>query len=111
MINRDYCSGCAHEHDCKTIYKAIGESKGPSVTGKVLLAFVVPIFVFITILAIAEAVFSKVAWPGWVEIVIEGVAASAASVLTAWVAGIGQRRQAAGSGPCQSKEQTYEDER
>ena len=47
------CSGCSHEDSCRLMYEKIGNVKGPSVLGKVFLAFLVPIFVFIASLAAA----------------------------------------------------------
>ncbi len=47
------CSGCSHEDSCRLMYEKIGNVKGPSVLGKAVLAFLVPIFVFIASLAAA----------------------------------------------------------
>lgn len=39
------------------MYEKLGNAKGPSVLGKVFLAFLVPIFVFIATLAVVNEVF------------------------------------------------------
>lgn len=109
MINDDYCSGCAHEHDCKTIYEAIGNSRGPGVTAKVLFAFVIPIGIFLLILSTAEAVLSRTGLIEPLRIIIGFLLALAASLLTAWVAGIPQRREKAPPKSCLSKERNHED--
>jgi len=41
------CSWCPQQAGCKGAYEAMGRSNAPSVVGKVVLAFLVPIGVFI----------------------------------------------------------------
>ena len=53
--NTNNCSGCSHEDSCRLMYEKIGNVKGPSVLGKVCLAFITPIFVFIAALAATTA--------------------------------------------------------
>lgn len=57
--NTNNCSGCSHEDSCRLMYEKIGKVKGPSVLGKVFLAFLTPIFVFIASLAGATALFKN----------------------------------------------------
>ncbi len=45
------CSNCPQGSDCKQIYQKMGDVKGPSVIMKVIVAFVLPIVVFIFSLA------------------------------------------------------------
>ena len=52
MLINDPCSGCAQKHDCKSIYRTLGDNKGPSVVWKVVLVFLVPIAVFVTSTAV-----------------------------------------------------------
>lgn len=47
MTQAKGCEGCSQAHDCKKIYERLGNVDGPSVTPKVLIAFVLPIGVFI----------------------------------------------------------------
>ena len=51
------CDKCGYRHGrgrcCIDIYQQLGRAKGPSVVGKVLLAFVAPLFVFIGSLILA----------------------------------------------------------
>lgn len=51
MISLKLCEKCGYRHGhgrcCIDIYQQIGQTKGPSVIGKVILAFVLPILVFI----------------------------------------------------------------
>ncbi len=45
------CSGCDHKDRCGHVYETLGRSKGPNVAWKVILAFLMPILVFILSLA------------------------------------------------------------
>ena len=45
------CSNCPQGSDCKQIYQKMGDIQGPSVVSKVIVAFVLPIVVFIFSLA------------------------------------------------------------
>ena len=58
MENNENCSDCPQSHDCKSMYQQLGNAKGPNVVLKVLLAFVVPIAVFIAGLALFGHVFA-----------------------------------------------------
>jgi hypothetical protein len=56
------CENCGYRHRtghcCIDIYQQLGRTKGPSVVGKVLLAFVLPLLVFIASLVLADYVLS-----------------------------------------------------
>ncbi len=43
----EFCSGCAQRHDCQSVYRAVGQAPGPNVVWKVIVAFLVPITVFV----------------------------------------------------------------
>ena len=47
-INNDFCSGCAQKHNCESIYRTVGNTKGPSMVWKAVFIFLVPITVFVT---------------------------------------------------------------
>lgn len=51
MAQSKSCEGCSHAHDCKKVYEQLGCVEGPSVTSAVVLAFLVPLLVFIVALA------------------------------------------------------------
>lgn len=44
------CSGCPQKTECGAVYEAMGRSNAPSIIGKVILAFLVPIGVFVGLL-------------------------------------------------------------
>jgi len=48
------CQGCGYRGSCHSVYYRLGHAKGPSVIAEVLLAFGVPIAVFIASLMISE---------------------------------------------------------
>jgi hypothetical protein len=62
MIGMKLCNKCGYRHNrgrcCIDIYQQLGKTKGPSVAGKVLLAFVVPLLVFIASLILAAYILS-----------------------------------------------------
>ena len=51
MKKDNHCSGCDHKDTCRTMYEQLGKADGPNVTWRVIVAFLVPIFVFIAALA------------------------------------------------------------
>ena len=58
MAEIDNCSNCAQSQDCGTVYQQLGRAKGPSVTTKVLTAFLLPIAVFIIALGVFENILT-----------------------------------------------------
>jgi hypothetical protein len=54
MTEKDFCSDCGQNNDCKTMYQQLGKAKGPGVAGRVFWAFLFPIGVFIGSLCIFE---------------------------------------------------------
>jgi uncharacterized membrane protein len=59
MVQEKFCEGCGQSDKCKDIYRKLGNGKGPSVV-KVIVAFLLPIVVFIVSLAVFEKVFARV---------------------------------------------------
>ncbi len=51
------CSGCSQEDRCSLVYEKLGQVKGSTVVWKVILAFLLPIFIFILSLAGADRLF------------------------------------------------------
>ena len=54
MKSDNNCSQCGHKDGCRLMYEKLGKTRGPSVVLKVIVAFLVPIAVFIGILATAQ---------------------------------------------------------
>lgn len=54
------CSDCTQANGCKSTYEQLGRQGGPSVVWKVVVAFMLPIAVFIVSLAIFGKIFEGV---------------------------------------------------
>jgi len=59
MASHRFCQDCIQKHDCQRIYEQLGDSPGPSVTLKVIFAFLLPLIVFIVSLAVFERVLAR----------------------------------------------------
>jgi len=59
MAQEKFCQDCDQKHDCQKIYGQLGNIKGPSVVLKVIVAFLLPVVVFIVSLAVFEEVLAK----------------------------------------------------
>ena len=54
MKSDDHCSQCDHKDGCRLAYEKLGKVKGSNVASKVIVAFLVPIGVFIGALAAGQ---------------------------------------------------------
>ena len=59
MVEKEFCDKCNQKHNCSSIYHQLGNIKGPSVVVQVIIAFLLPLAVFIISLAIFEEIFAK----------------------------------------------------
>jgi uncharacterized protein YqhQ len=59
MVDKN-CSDCLHGDDCKIAYEQLGKFTGPSVAVKALVAFLLPLGVFIASLALFGRIFKGV---------------------------------------------------
>ena len=50
MTRPESCENCSRSHDCKMGYEQPGCVEGPSVTGEVVVAFLLPIVIFVAAL-------------------------------------------------------------
>jgi hypothetical protein len=51
MKTDDTCSGCDQKDTCRQVYEKMGKAEGSNVAWKAIVAFLVPIVVFIGVLA------------------------------------------------------------
>jgi hypothetical protein len=62
MMGMKVCENCGYQHShgncCMDLYQKLGWTKGPSVVSKVLLAFLVPLLMFIISLVLASYILS-----------------------------------------------------
>lgn len=59
MAEQKFCQGCNQKDDCQKVYQQLGNIKGPSVVYKVIIAFLLPVVVFIVSLAVFERIFTR----------------------------------------------------
>jgi len=59
MAEQKICEDCKQKHDCQEIYKQLGDVEGPSVVVKVIVAFLLPLVVFIVSLAVFQEILAK----------------------------------------------------
>jgi len=59
MVEKGFCDNCTQKHNCSSIYRQLGNTHSPSVVSKVLIAFVLPLLVFIISLGVFEEIFTK----------------------------------------------------
>ncbi|MHC4062482.1 MAG: SoxR reducing system RseC family protein [Planctomycetota bacterium] len=61
MQGDDFCQGCNQKDSCQEAYRRLGSVRGPSILGKVVLAFLLPMLVFIGSLAVFQKIAAKAA--------------------------------------------------
>lgn len=54
MKNKTHCSGCAQKDTCRNAYEKLGKLGGPNVAMKAIVAFLIPIGIFIGTLAASQ---------------------------------------------------------
>ncbi len=59
MAEQNICEDCEQKHDCQRIYEQLGDVEGPSVVIKVIVAFLLPLVVFIVSLAAFQEIFVR----------------------------------------------------
>ncbi|MBC8217302.1 MAG: hypothetical protein H8E73_02445 [Planctomycetes bacterium] len=60
MTQQELCQQCNQGQDCGQVYEQLGKIEGPSIVKKVVLAFLLPLVVFVASLAIFERMLSAV---------------------------------------------------
>lgn len=58
MAEQKFCQGCNKKDDCQKVYQQLGNVKGPSFVSQVIIAFLLPVVVFIVSLAVFEKIFT-----------------------------------------------------
>ena len=59
MASHRICHNCIQKHDCSSVYEQLGNSSDASVALKAVLAFLLPLIVFIVSLAVSERVLAS----------------------------------------------------
>ncbi len=58
MAQEKSCRGCDQENQCQETYRRLGDTRSPSVVFKVVVAFLLPLIVFIAALAAFEGILA-----------------------------------------------------
>ncbi|MCP4259498.1 MAG: SoxR reducing system RseC family protein [Planctomycetes bacterium] len=75
MTEQEFCDNCNQKHNCGSIYNQLGNTNGPSVVVKVVVAFLLPLVIFIISLAIFEEIFTKTISSQFVQTALSMVSA------------------------------------
>lgn len=59
MTKEDFCQNCHQKHECQEVYRRMGCSEHPPVLYKTIIAFLMPMLVFIVSLAIFDKILSS----------------------------------------------------
>jgi hypothetical protein len=79
-MHKKLCRTCRGRHDCKEVYHELGNIGGPSVVYRVVIAFLIPIAVFIASLAAFETILATKIETGQVRTVLGFVFALAVTL-------------------------------
>ena len=60
MAELKSCQECDQKHKCQEIYQQLGKSQGPPVAFKAVVAFLLPILIFIASLAAFEGILAGI---------------------------------------------------
>jgi len=58
MIQKEFCQDCRQKHNCREVFRQSGHITGPPITRKVIVAFLLPLLIFIVSLAIFDKFLS-----------------------------------------------------
>jgi hypothetical protein len=59
MDEQEFCQGCNEKHNCQKVYEKLGNAGGPSIALKAVVAFLLPMIVFITALAACDKILAE----------------------------------------------------
>jgi len=59
MGEQKFCENCTQNHDCQKVYQQLGDIEGPSVVIKAIVAFLLPLVVFIVSLAVFQEILGN----------------------------------------------------
>ncbi len=87
MTQQEPCKDCGRRETCKEVYRQVGHSQASPATRPVIVAFLIPLLVFITGFAAAERVlWTMTAWATWIGAGIGlGLAVLAVAIGRAWL--------------------------
>jgi len=59
MTQEKFCQGCKQRYNCQQVYQQLGNANGPPVARRVLLAFLLPLMIFIAALTASQPLVAK----------------------------------------------------
>ena len=110
MTDKEDCSDCAKAHDCKVVYEQMGGAQGPSVVKKVIVAFLLPIVVFVVCLVVLDNKLVAITRSEHLRILLGAVSAGLVSFVYVLIAGRMSSRWDGVRHGCQLKETNDRDE-
>ncbi len=110
MTDEEYCSKCVWAHDCKVVYEQMGKAHGPSVVKKVIVAFLLPVIVFVVCLVVLDKKLVAVTGNEHLRILLGVLFAGLVSFVYVLIAGRMSSRWDRGQHRCQLKETNDRDE-
>jgi hypothetical protein len=92
MTQQELCQQCNQRQDCGQVYEQLGKLEGPSIVRKVVLAFLLPLIVFIVSLAVFERMFSGLIIAGQVQSALSFAAALSLTFVCIFLTKVVDRR-------------------
>lgn len=92
MVQQEFCQGCDLKNKCKDAYERLGSAKTSSVARKVVVAFLLPLVVFIGILAASDKLLAKLLNPKGLRAAVSLLSALAATFAFILIAKAVERR-------------------
>ena len=86
MTQQSDCQGCIQKHDCQEIYNKLCTTKSPSVAIKAIFAFLLPLLIFIAVLAVFEKFPLKITDTPQLQMLINVAIAFSATIGSIFIA-------------------------
>ena len=94
MAQENFCQDCGQKHNCKDVYSRMGNVKGSPIAPKALVAFLLPLVVFIVSLATFEHILDNSVGAKGLRMVLSCLLALAVATAITFAARLlGMRRQ------------------
>jgi len=92
MTQQEFCHTCKQNSDCRKVYGQLGGLEGPSVAAKVVLAFLLPLVVFVVSLAAFDRILAGAIGEGHVLTAVSLLLALGASFTCILITGMINRQ-------------------
>lgn len=85
MAEQQLCQNCGQRQTCQAVYEAMSGQKGPSVTLRVVVVFLLPMLVFIGSLVAGERLLAGLVTARGVQTLLSFFAATFVTLVWIWV--------------------------